>query len=357
MTDVHNGTGRKPGTETFSEIWSQADAWTGTMDRIDRDEARLVGLFEGADQVIFSGCGSAYNASFSIAAGFQSLTGICCKPVHASEFFLFNDMFLCKGKTTVTVLISRSGATTETLTAQRKAAQLGCRTLAITCFPQSPMALEADCSIILEEASEKSVATTRSLTSMVLAGNYLAARVSRNEKAESLYRKLPAAAVRKMPAFQALAERIAKISEIRKFAFVGSGTYYGLAREAQLKIKETTLLPADSYVSLDYQHGPMSNVDEHMLVTILSSDAGHEYDQILAHNMKKLGGRVLVLTDRNVEDFMDCSDFVMQLGSGLRDGIRDILYMPTLQFMAWYKSIAEGYDPDHPKNLHYYVEV
>ena len=138
---------------------------------------------------------------------------------------------------------------------------------------------------------------------------------------------------------------------------MGSGTYYGLAREAQLKIKETTLLPADSYVSLDYQHGPMSNVDEQMLVTILSSDAGHEYDRILAHNMKNLGGRVLVLTDRSVEDFMDCSDFVMQLGSGLGDGIRDILYMPTLQFMAWYKSIAEGYDPDHPKNLHYFVEI
>ncbi|MFH1964816.1 MAG: SIS domain-containing protein, partial [Acidobacteriota bacterium] len=133
MTEVSNGADRRPGRETFNEIWSQAEAWTGTMDRIDRDEARLVGLFEGAEQVVFSGCGSAYNASFSIAARFQSLTGICCKPVHASEFFLFNNMFLCGGKKTVAVLISRSGATTETLTAQRKAAELGCGTLSITC--------------------------------------------------------------------------------------------------------------------------------------------------------------------------------------------------------------------------------
>lgn len=357
MTEVSNGADKKPGTETFSEIWSQAEAWTGTMDRIDRDEARLAGLFEGAEQVIFLGCGSAYNASFSIAARFQSLTGICCKPVHASEFFLFNDMFLCGGKKTVAVLISRSGTTTETMTALRKAAELGCGTLSITCFPESPMHLEADQAIVLEEASEKSVATTRSLTSMVLAGKYLAAKVAGDEAIESEYRKLPEVAARKMPAFQTLAERINKYSEIRKFAFVGSGTYYGLAREAQLKIKETTLLPADSYVSLDYQHGPMSNVDEHMLVTILSSDAGREYDQILAHNMKNLGGRVLVLTDSSVEDFMDCSDFVMQLGSGLGDGVRDILYMPTLQFMAWYKSVSEGYDPDHPKNLQYFVEI
>jgi glucosamine--fructose-6-phosphate aminotransferase (isomerizing) len=357
MTEAKNGKDRRPGTETFSEIWSQAESWTGTMNRIDRYESGLVGLFDGAAQVIFAGCGSAYNASFSIAPLFQHLTGTCCRPVHASEFFLFNQMFFLEGKNTTAVFISRSGTTTETLTAQRKAAELGCRTLAITCFPESPMAMEADLSIVLEEASEKSVTTTRSFTAMVLAGNYLAAKAAGNKTTESQYRLLPGVAARKMPAFQALAERINKYSEIRKFAFVGSGTYYGLAREAQLKIKETTLLPSDSYVSLDYQHGPMSNVDEHMLVTILSSDAGHEYDQILAHNMKKLGGRVLVLTDRSVEDFMDCSDFVLQLGSGLGDGIRDILYMPTLQFLAWHKSVSEGQDPDHPKNLHYFVEV
>lgn len=357
VTEMKSRAEGRPGAETFNEISGQAASWSATMDRVDRDENGLIGLFDGVEQVIFSGCGSAYNASFSIAAWFQSQTGICCRAVHASEFFLFTDMFLCPEKKTAAVVISRSGSTTETVTAMRKAAGLGCATLGITCFPGSPMASEADKAVVLEEASEKSVATTRSLTSMVLAGNYLAAKVSGNEQAVSGYRKLPALASGKMPAFQALAERISGHREIRKFAFVGSGSYYGLAREAQLKIKETTLLPADAYVSLDYQHGPMSNVDEHMLVTILSSDAGHGYDQVLAHNMKKLGGRVLVFTDSSVEDFIDCSDFVMQLGSGLGDGIRDILYMPTLQYLAWHKAVSEGHDPDHPRNLHYFVDL
>ena len=348
---------KKRGIDTFNEISSQAETWSATMDRIDRDEAGLVSLFEGVDQVLFTGCGSAYNASFSIAACFQAMTGICTRSVHSSEFFLFNQMYVCGGKKTLAVMISRSGSTTETLTAQRRAAELGFRTLAITCFADSPMAEEADRAIVLEEASEKSVATTRSLTAMVLAGDYLAAKAAGDEDAVSKYRKLPGALTQKMAAFQSLAERISKIPDIRKFAFVGSGSYYGLAREAQLKIKETTLLPADSYVSLDYLHGPMSNVDEHMLVTILSSDAGHKYDQILAHKMKELHGRVLVLTDKSVEDFIDCSDFVMQLGSGLGDGIRDIMYMPILQYLSWYKAVSEGYDPDHPKNLFYHVEL
>ena len=78
---------------------------------------------------------------------------------------------------------------------------------------------------------------------------------------------------------------------------------------------------------------------------------------LLAHKMKELGGRVLVLTDRSVEDFIDCSDFVMQLGTGLGDGIRDVLYMPILQFLSCYKAVSEGYDPDRPKNLFYHVEL
>ncbi len=47
----------------------------------------------------------------------------------------------------------------------------------------------------------------------------------------------------------------------------------------------------------------------------------------------------------------------MQLGSGLGDGIRDIMYMPILQYLSWYKAVSEGYDPDHPKNLFYHVEL
>jgi glucosamine--fructose-6-phosphate aminotransferase (isomerizing) len=107
---------------------------------------------------------------------------------------------------------------------------------------------------------------------------------------------------------------------------VGSGSYYGLAREAQLKVKEMVLLPSDSYVSLDYQHGPMSNVDPQMLVTVMVSDAGRFYDLTLARNMKNLGGKVLVLCDRGGQEFHGYTDYIVELNSGLGDGIRNILY-------------------------------
>ena len=112
----------------------------------------------------------------------------------------------------------------------------------------------------------------------------------------------------------------------------------------------------DSYVSLDYQHGPKSNVDEQMLVTIMVSDAGRPYDLELAGNMKSLGGKVFVVCDKAI-GFTDSADYVIELGSGLGDGSRDILYMPALHFMAYYKSLAVGCDPDRPVNLSYHVEL
>ena len=154
-----------------------------------------------------------------------------------------------------------------------------------------------------------------------------------------------------------MGKKISNDRHIKKYAFVGSGSYYGLAREAQLKITEMVLLPSDSYISLDYQHGPMSNVDKNMLVTVMVSDSGMKYDIELAGNMKSLGGKVFTICDRNGEKFKNNSDYMIELDTGLGDGVRDILYMPALQYMAYYKSISMKNDPDNPKNLSYHVEL
>ena len=73
--------------------------------------------------------------------------------------------------------------------------------------------------------------------------------------------------------------------------------------------------------------------------------------------MKALGGKVLVICDHDRGDFGSSADYLVELKTNLPDGIRNILYMPALQFMAYYKSLAEDQDPDNPKNLYYYVEL
>lgn len=345
------------GVHTLAEIKSQADSWAGVFARVDDQAERLKPLCTEADEVVVTGCGSGFNIANAVAPVFQRISGKTCRPVHASDLMLNPDAFLNPGRTTLAIGYSRSGDTTESVAALARAAQTGAATVAVVCFERSRMAQSADVALVLEEAIEKSITTTRSMTAMVLTGYYLAATSSGNETVCADLKRLPAIARQRMDVFHALGQQMGNDCSIRKYAFLGSGGYYGLAREAQLKIKEMVLLPSDAYVSLDYQHGPMSNVDEQMLVTILVSDVGAAYDLALARKMKSLGGKVLVLCDRDTQGFADVADYLVELNTGLSDGVRDILYMPVMQFMAYYRSLSVGCDPDRPKNLLYHVEL
>ncbi len=349
--------GNALGQHTLSEIKSQADAWEGVFRRIDQNAGQFKEMVGKVDEIIIAGCGSAHNIAHAVAPVFQKISGKTCRAVHASDMAINQEMFLNKNRNNLVIVYSRSGNTTESVLALTKAVEAGAATVAVDCFADSKMPRIADAALILEEAVEQSVTTTRSLTAMVLAGYYLAAVSEGDDALCKDLKKLPALAREKMDLFHEIGHRISSDQKIAKYAFLGSGSYYGLAREAQLKVKEMVLLPADSYVSLDYQHGPMSNVDQHMLVTIMVSDAGRSYDLELARNMKSLGGKVFVICDVGGQGFADCADYLLQLHTGLSDGLRDILYMPALQFMAYYRSLAVGCDPDNPKNLSYHVEL
>ena len=345
------------GSDTLQEIQSQADAWGAVFGRVHDQLDRVRTHYLDADEIVFTGCGSAFNVAHSLAAQCQGMTGKTSRAVHASQLMIQPHTILNKTRRTLVVAYSRSGDTTETSLAVETAQKAGAATIAVVCFPQSRMAQAADVTIVLEEAVEQSVVTTRSVTAMVICGYYMAAACANEDRVCQALTTLPDIARTRMPRFQELGHTLGEDVELTKFAFLGSGSYFGLAREAQLKVKETTLLPSDAYVSLDFQHGPKSTVDEHMLLTIMVSDAGRHYDLQLARNMKGLGGRILVLCDGSDGGFAAYADHLIELKTGLGDGVRDVLYLPVIQFLAYYRALHLGQNPDAPKNLSYFVTV
>jgi glucosamine--fructose-6-phosphate aminotransferase (isomerizing) len=386
--DMADGSVRKNrrGKHTLREIRSQADSWEAALAAVNKLNVRFREMCEKAEEIVFAGCGSAFNVSNAVAPFFQAVSGKTSRAVHASDIAINPSMFLNRSRKTLAVVCSRSGDTTESVLALRTARSLGCRTLAVTCFRRSAMAKEADAVLLLDGAVEKSVTTTRSLSSMVLAGYALAVLAGEGtaESGSDLAKdmaKLPALCRSGMGRFEELGKRVSENGDIVKYAFLGTGGMYGLAREAQLKIKEMVLLPSDSYVSLDFQHGPMSNVDGGMLVTMLTSAPGLTYEREVARNMKALGGKVFVLCGDDRGDFAGTADYLLDLktlesdhkepafaarahqkqrrgpADAAAEAAAGILYMPALQFMAYYKSLAVGCDPDKPKNLSYYVKV
>jgi len=344
-------------TATIKEIMEQPPCWEKTIQLADRRAKDVKSAFSGIEEVIFTGCGSAYNVAWVAAPTFQHFTGIKARAFPAADIFQYPDTVFTKGIHYMIIPISRSGKTTETVKAMEYALERGMKTLSLTCFPQSPLARRCENTLVLEWTQERSVVTTQSLTSMVLMTQLLSGIVSDRANYLDQLKQLPIYGEKILENYQTLGEEIGEDEEIEKFAFVGSGPYYGLAREAQLKIKEMTLLPSDSYPILEYRHGPRSNVDSRMLVTILGSDKGKEYEALLVKEINSLQGKSLFICEEMDSTLKGLVNYSCVLKSGLSELARGILYMPVIHLVAYHRALKRQLNPDSPKNVAYWVKT
>jgi glucosamine--fructose-6-phosphate aminotransferase (isomerizing) len=255
--------------------------------------------------------------------------------------------------------ISRSGATTETLWAVehfRNAVPAG-RVLTITTQPTSPLASAADYVFSAAAAQERSVAQTRSFTSMFLLSQCVAGTLAGDEGLVKRLQRLPAVLDGLIEKNFALARELGEDDSLERFFFLGGGSNYGLACEAMLKTKEMTRSWAEAFHPLEFRHGPMSVVDDHSLVVCLVSDKEQEAEMRVVRDLQKLEARILVL----VEDAsrVDCSgiEYVVELKSSLKDWERGALYLPFIHWMDYYRTLAKGLNPDQPSNLTAVVEL
>ena len=341
----------------LAEIRHQPDAWAATLDLVQAKAVQLRLLAQDVHEVIFTGCGSGLNASMAIAPTFQALTGIRARAVPAAEIVFFPETVFVTGSRYLVVALSRSGATSEVVQAVALARRRDLPVLAITCNAGSPLAQHSALALVLEAANEVAVTTTQSLTSMILCGQLLSGIVAGDTAYLDQLQRLPALGRKMMETCRSLGQRIAEDNTLTNFAFVGSGSLQGVAREGQLKIKEMVLLPSDSYPLLDFRHGPKSNVDGHMLITLLSCERTQRVEVEFLAEMKGLGGRLLVICERATSETRALADYLVELGSGLPDLARDALYLPPIHFMAFYKALAQGQHPSTPPNLSYWVET
>jgi glucosamine--fructose-6-phosphate aminotransferase (isomerizing) len=293
----------------------------------------------------------------AIAPCFQKVTGLRARAVPAAEIVFYPETVFDRSSHYLVVSISRSGSTTEVVNAQQAVGEWGYGTLAVTCYANSPLARDADAALLLEPANEASVTTTQSLTSMILCGQTMAGIVGGDKDYLDQLGQLPALGRDLLKPAHELGRRIAQEADITRFAFVASGPLRGLAREAQLKVKEMVRAPSDSYPLLDFRHGPKSNVNGRMLITLLSGDATRRVEVEFVEEMKGLGGKLFVICDDAGAELGAPSDYLFEVESGLPDFARSILQILPVHFLAYYKSLAVCLSPAEPVNLTYWVET
>jgi glucosamine--fructose-6-phosphate aminotransferase (isomerizing) len=323
---------------TYTEIKSQTEAWAQAL-----DVARSANLpaAENYEQVIFTGCGSTYYLSLAAAALYQELTGRIARAIPGGELLLNSQTILTRSKNLL-VAISRSGTTTETVKAVEKFRSEKRGDVIVISNYDEVLSRSADVNIVIPKGQEKSVAQTRSFASMFVAMSAFCARMAGRNDLLDVMNRLPEIGNRLMDKYESYAKEIGENLNFDRFYFLGSGIRYGLACEVNLKMKEMTLTHSEPFHFLEFRHGPMSMVNQNAVVVGMLSDVNRVHEAMVLSEMKMLGGTVASLGETDAE---------VEFHSEIPESVRGVLYLPVLQLMAYYRSLAKGLNPDSPTNL------
>jgi glucosamine--fructose-6-phosphate aminotransferase (isomerizing) len=340
-------------TTTLDEILSQPQCWTECLRALNQMEVvrRICSHLPPDGEWLFAGCGTSYYIALSAAASFASVTGMPARAVPASEIMFFPDNVLGQRRTTVPVLISRSGKTTEVVkAAQYLENERGIRTIAVTCHGNEPLAQISALPIVLEAAAEKSTVMTRSFSSMLMALQFLAASVAGQKSLLDELQLLPTRSASLFANAPRLMRDFVSRHEIENYSLLGQGPFFGIANEAMLKVMESSCSYAQVFHSLEFRHGPKSIVNPRSLLGLFVSDQAYAAEVDLLEELKALGATTMAVTSQPTSRIRAAADLLIEVPSG-SECSRLAACALAGQLLGLYTGLKKGLDPDSPRNL------
>lgn len=341
---------KRPGEYTHAEILSIPDTLRTAVSRAQAQVPAVRQLWgNGCDEVLLTGCGSSLYLSETAAAFLRHVLSIRARAVPASELVLWPGASLAGALNPMLVAISRSGRTSETLSAV-ETFRRHCRgrVAAVTCSRNGPFAPSADVVVSIPEADEQSLVMTRSFAAMLAAVEYIAAALMAPPLAEQL-KKVPDAIERALSVHQEDIRRTAFRKDLQRTVFLGGGPFYGTACEGMLKMKEMSLLPAEAFHPLEFRHGPKACLDASVLVVLLVSDAGRALEADLMRELVGMGAAGMTIGP--ALDNAPPLECTVTVGEDIPEALRPLCCLPFLDLLGLFKAVDLGRDPDHPVHL------
>jgi glucosamine--fructose-6-phosphate aminotransferase (isomerizing) len=330
--------------------------FTGEMDLTSEDLAAF-------DQVKIIACGTSWHAALAGKFMVEQLARLPVEVDYGSEFRYRNPIL---GERTLTVLISQSGETADTLAAQREVKQRGGKTIAICNVIGSMLTREADGTLMTHAGPEIGVASTKAFTSQLTALFLLAMRLGQvhgrlgNEQSQRLVREMLAIpgkleeVLSNDEQYEALARHLFRA---RDFLFLGRGIHYPIALEGALKLKEISYIHAEGYPAGEMKHGPNALIDEHLPVVVLATQDGSaegrvRYEKTLSNiqEVKARGGIVVAVACRDDGEIAGLVDHAILIPR-TNDLLLPVLEIVPLQLLAYHVAVRLGCDVDQPRNL------
>ncbi|MGD0761704.1 MAG: glutamine--fructose-6-phosphate transaminase (isomerizing) [Roseiarcus sp.] len=309
-------------------------------------------------RVSIVGCGTAYMAGLVGKYWIERFARLPVEIDIASEY-RYREAPVEKGG--LTIFVSQSGETADTLACLRYAKAQGAKAIGVVNVPTSSIARLADVAAPTLAGPEIGVASTKAFTCQLAAMACLALGLARERGA--LAREEETALVGELVATpgllaQALAlepslERIAhKLARVRDVLYLGRGTAYPIALEGALKLKELSYIHAEGYAAGELKHGPIALIDETMLTIVIAPrDAVFEKTVSNMQEVAARGGRIILIGERRAADeaAVPLESFLPMPDMGV--AFAPIVYAAPVQMLAYHTAVLMGKDADQPRNL------
>jgi glutamine---fructose-6-phosphate transaminase (isomerizing) len=325
---------------------------------VTEDELRSV------QKINIAACGTSWHAALAGKFMIERLARIPVEVDYASEWRYRDPITSSKE---ITLLITQSGETADTIAAQREAKAKGSKTLAICNVVGAMIAREASGTVYTHAGPEIGVASTKAFTAQLTALFLLALYLGELRGATSTddgrgyideLLKLPSkleSILARDEECEALAKQYYRVQD---FLFLGRGIHYPIALEGALKLKEISYIHAEGYPAGEMKHGPNALIDENLPVVMVATKDSNDPNSVLRYektmsNVKEVKARsgiVIAVATEGDEEIKESVDHVLYVPHA-PELLLPILEVVPLQLLAYHIAVRRGCDVDQPRNL------
>jgi glutamine---fructose-6-phosphate transaminase (isomerizing) len=357
----------------LKEIFEQPRAIRDTMlgrigqetGRVFLDEMEISEKdFRDFEQVKIIACGTSWHAALAGKFMIERLSRVPVEVDYGSEF-RYRDPIIA-GKT-LTVVVSQSGETADTLAALREAKSKGSKTLSICNVVGSMMTRESSGTLMTHAGPEIGVASTKAFTCQLTALFILAMHLGQikgklsDEQSKALMQQLlhlPAQMEAMLSAEQGYDELSKKLFRATDFLYLGRGIHFPMALEGALKLKEISYIHAEGYPAGEMKHGPNALIDGNLPVVVIATrdpqdpESQIRYEKTLSNiqEVKAREGIVVAIACEGDPDIGKVAEHVIYVPQ-TSELLLPILEVVPLQLIAYHVAVRRGCDVDQPRNL------
>jgi glutamine---fructose-6-phosphate transaminase (isomerizing) len=309
------------------------------------------------ERIIILGCGTSWHSGLIGEYMLEDIARIPTDVEYASEFRYRRPVV---EPNTLTISITQSGETADTLWAMREAKQQGATTLGIVNAVGSTIARETDAGIYLHAGPEIGVASTKAFTSQVVVLAMLTVHLgrlrgtlsaSRGREIVRALQQLPEQVSHLLELDEALQKLAEEYKDSPNFLYLGRGYNFPAALEGALKLKEISYIHAEGYPAAEMKHGPIALIDEQMpVVFIAPKDAVYDKVRSNIDEVRARGGCIIGVISEDDHELLGVVDHAITIPRTI-DMLTPILASVPLQLLAYHIAVLRGANVDMPRNL------